>query len=65
MINAMAAEQAGWCYAQSGTPCAFFMPLDHPERAYMVPCDTWWEALRVALIFSLADSCEYVGGPHE
>lgn len=65
MINAMASEQAGWCYSSAGTPCAYVMPLDEPERACMVPCETWWQAMRFALSFSENNGCEYVGGPNE
>lgn len=64
MINAMAAEQSGWCYSLSGTPCAYVMPLNDPDAVMFIPCDSWWQALRFALSFAENNRCEFVGGPN-
>ncbi|SMQ74277.1 hypothetical protein SAMN06297468_2509 [Altererythrobacter xiamenensis] len=55
--------QTGWTYTQSGKPGAFIMPLDNPGDATFIVQDTWWQALRYALIFAHNNACEYVGGP--
>ena len=55
--------QTGWTYSQAGRPIAYVMPLDRPADATMIPCDTWWQALRFALSFAEHNGCEFVGGP--
>lgn len=62
---AIGARQAGWCYSRAGTPCAYIMDLDNPAGAMMIPCETWWQALRFALSFAENNACEFVGGPTE
>ncbi|UVI39332.1 hypothetical protein [Qipengyuania spongiae] len=57
--------QTGWTYSQSGTPCAYILPLDRTAEAMMIPCDSWWQALRFALSFAQNNGCEFVGGPSQ
>ena len=56
-------DHVGWTYSSSGTPCAFIMPPNDPANAMMVPCDTWWQALRFAMSFAENNEGIFVGGP--
>lgn len=63
MIATIPNTQTGWTYSQSGTPCAYVLPLDRPAEATMIAFDNWWNALRFAVTFASLNGCEYVGGP--
>ena len=56
-------HEAGWTYSQAGTPVSFIMPPGEPNKAILIPHDTWWQALRFALHFAENNGCKFVGGP--
>lgn len=57
------ARQTGWGYSDTGTPCAYILDLDEPDDATVIEYDTWWQAMRCAVIFAYNNCAEYVGGP--
>lgn len=60
----LAPLQSGWAYTLSGKPVAYTMPPGQPGLATFTTFNTWWEALRYAVLYAhIYPACEYIGGP--